>query len=114
MFQILLPEPWASSREVSLLVLSKYRIPLVVALILLVHGSLLGLSDDEAYYWVLAQKPSLGYAYHPPMVAWWIGLFQSIFGNLFGNHSPGLVRLPAALGSSLTLALGLNWLNTVG
>ncbi len=78
---------------------------------LLIQGGTLGLSDDEAYYWVLAQKPALGYAFHPPVVAWLITLFQKCFSWIFGVGSVFLVRLPAAVGMSLVLGLGLTWLD---
>ncbi len=78
------------------------------------HGAQLGLSDDEAYYWVLAQKPALGYAFHPPAVAWCIAFFQSCLGWLFGERSEFLVRLPAAFGGAIVLVLGLNWLELTG
>src|SRR3954462_8085650 len=80
----------------------------------LARGATMGLTDDEAYYWVLAQKPSLGYAFHPPAVAWFIALFQSIFGWVVGVHQPGLVRLPAAMSTAFILALSLSWLEQVG
>jgi len=80
----------------------------------LIQGSLLGLSDDEAYYWVLAQRPAWGYAYHPPAVAWLIAFFQWLFGKGFGTATAGLVRLPAALGTMLILGMGFHWLKRLG
>ncbi len=91
-----------------------YWKPFFIFGLLLIHGSFLGLSDDEAYYWVLAQKPALGYAFHPPGVAWLIAGFQFGLGWIFGNHSAGLVRLPAALATGLILALAVFWLERVG
>lgn len=88
--------------------------PILFLLLFLVHASFLGLSDDEAYYWVLAQKPALGYAYHPPAVAWMITVFQKLLGWLVGEHASGLVRLPAVLSTSLILALSLKWLEKLG
>lgn len=79
----------------------------------MIHGALLGLTDDEAYYWVLAQQPALGYAFHPPAVAWVIAAAQSVLGWLLGVNSPALVRLPAALFSAGILALGLRWVEMV-
>lgn len=38
----------------------------------LLHALYAELIDDEAYYWVYAQFPALGYFDHPPMTAWWI------------------------------------------
>jgi 4-amino-4-deoxy-L-arabinose transferase-like glycosyltransferase len=82
--------------------------------ILMVHGATIGLTDDEAYYWVLAQKPALGYAYHPPMVAWLIALSQALVGPIFGAASAVVVRLPAALCSAFVLTSALGWLKQVG
>jgi len=84
----------------------EFSLPILFFGLMLIHGSLLWLTDDEAYYWVLAQKPSFGYAFHPPAVAWLIALSEKIFGG----QSPGLVRLPGIFCMSLTLALGLRWL----
>ncbi len=78
------------------------------------HSSVLGLSDDEAYYWVLAQKPALGYAFHPPAVAWWIGFCQWLLGSWFGKHCVFLVRLPAILSSTCILGLSLQGLKKMG
>jgi hypothetical protein len=89
-------------------------LPFLLFIVLLLHGSILGLSDDEAYYWVLAQKLSLGYAYHPPAVAGAIAFFQFLLGGIFGSHSSGLVRLPAALGSALIFGMSLAWLRDLG
>jgi 4-amino-4-deoxy-L-arabinose transferase-like glycosyltransferase len=85
-----------------------------VFFILLIQGSKLGLSDDEAYYWVLAQKPALGYAYHPPAVAWFIAAFQWLLGGWFGTATPGLVRLPAVLTTTIILGMALAWLRKLG
>ena len=30
----------------------------------------LGLGNDEAYHWLYAEHPALGYYDHPPMMAW--------------------------------------------
>ena len=75
--------------------------PIVLFLTLLLHGALLGPTDDEAYYWLLAQTPSLGFAFHPPGVLWLIILFEKTVGPLV--HSilgmdphPLLLRMPAA------------------
>lgn len=85
-------------------------LPLLFLGVMWIHGSLIWLTDDEAYYWVLAQKPSLGYAYHPPAVAWLIALSDSFFGG----RSPASVRFPGIVCMALTLSLGLQWLKRVG
>jgi hypothetical protein len=82
---------------------SYFWISALVFLSLLIHGALLGLSDDEAYYWVLAQKPDWAYAFHPPAVAWTMAFFQKL---LFGM----LPRFPAALISGVVCAMGIHWM----
>src|SRR5690349_9660466 len=105
--KLTMSKPWRSWIETN-------KIPLIFFILIMTHGSILGLSDDEAYYWVLAQKPALGYAYHPPAVAWFIAGAQKLLGWLVGNHHSFLVRLPAVLSSTLILAWGLSWLEEVG
>ncbi|MBL7716394.1 MAG: glycosyltransferase family 39 protein [Bdellovibrionales bacterium] len=74
--------------------------------VLWLHGSTLGISDDEAYYWALAQRLDWGYAFHPPMVAWSIAFFQKVFSWLgLPQNSAALIRLPAAFFSAVTLGL---------
>lgn len=48
------------------------------------------LLPEEAYYWLYAQHPDIGYLDHPPMVAWAIRAGVLLFGN-----SEFAVRLPA-------------------
>jgi len=69
-------------------------LPLLAALTVLrlVTAARADLVPDESYYWLWAQHPAFGYYDHPPMVAWWIGAFTTVFG-----HSPFAVRLPFVL-----------------
>ncbi|OFZ42169.1 MAG: hypothetical protein A2070_07560 [Bdellovibrionales bacterium GWC1_52_8] len=91
-------------------------LPVLLFTVIVIHGGFLGLglTDDEAYYWVLAQKPALGYAYHPPAVAWWIALSQLLLSPLVGAHHELIVRFPSALTSAVFLALALHWLRRAG
>ena len=66
---------------------------------LIVAGSL-HLTEDEAYYRLLAQAPAMGYFDHPPMVAWWIWLGVRLAGD-----TPLGVRLAPILASALTSVL---------
>ncbi len=98
-------------------ILSKpLRLPWLVWLLL--FGWLaysLGLSDDEAYYWKLAQSPSLGYAFHPPAVGWMIYLFQFVLHDLFSLElSPLMVRLPALCVGALLIQQVSSWLRSLG
>ncbi len=73
----------------------------LTALRLLVAG-LTPLSHDEAYYWVWSQAPALGYLDHPFMVALWVRIGTTLFGDgAFGVRL--LAPLAAALGSVLIL-----------
>ena len=85
-------------------------IPLALFLVLLSHGAVLGLTDDEAYYWALAQRPGLGFAYHPPGVVWAIAFFQFFFGWLGPSAAAAVVRMPAAFFSAGIVALALAWI----
>ena len=85
-------------------------VPLGLFAFLLVHGLLLGPTDDEAYYWVLSRKPALAYAYHPPMVAWVLALADGLLG-----WWPLLtVRFSSAALGALTAYLGLRWVEDAG
>jgi hypothetical protein len=93
---------------------SFWLIPLVFVIALALHGLNIGVSDDEAYYWVLAQRPALGYAFHPPMVAWWIALSQQLLDPFVSVYHPLVVRLPAFLGAFFILSLSLYWMRISG
>lgn len=51
---------------------------------------IVGIHPDEAYYWVWSERLQWGYLDHPPMVAWAIRLFTSIFGD-----SGAVIRMPS-------------------
>ena len=92
-----------------------YRIllPVLLFVVLAVHSATIGLSDDEAYYWVLAQNPGFGFAYHPPGVVWGIALFQKLFHWLLGSNLSLLARLPAIFFSAAILFLSFYWIDDV-
>lgn len=50
----------------------------------LLHAGNAGLLDDEAYYWMYAQYPSMGYFDHPPMIGLLIKCGYALFGNELG------------------------------
>ena len=41
------------------------------------------LFGDEAQYWLWSQTPDLGYYSKPPLLAWFLNGYTSIFGNSF-------------------------------
>lgn len=53
---------------------------LVITVIRLAIGGWLGLSDDEAYYWIWSKYLGISYYDHPPVVAYMIRFFTNIFG----------------------------------
>jgi DNA-binding CsgD family transcriptional regulator len=69
--------------------------------LLIIQSSWLGISDDEAYYWALAQNPSWGFAYHPPGVVWFIYFFQKLLSPLFGEKALFVVRASSIVSSVL-------------
>ncbi len=87
--------------------------PAMVTVVLGLHASTMGITDDEAYYWVLAQKWAWGYAYHPPMVAWIISFFENIFPPFLISRE-GWLRLPAVLVSAYSIFFSLIWLFKIG
>ncbi len=78
----------------------------------LFQAATLGISDDEAYYWVLSRSPAFGYVYHPPLVAWIIALSERALSWL---HLPRelVVRLPGVLLSGTTLLLAAEWIRRI-
>ncbi|MGE0614415.1 MAG: ArnT family glycosyltransferase [Bacteriovoracia bacterium] len=70
----------------------------------LIFGNSFGLSDDEAYYWVLAQRPDWGFAYHPPAIVWSIWLAERLVSAEIS------VRLVSAVYAALIFFLGLRWI----
>jgi 4-amino-4-deoxy-L-arabinose transferase-like glycosyltransferase len=73
------------------------------------HALVLGPTDDEAYYWTLAQSPQWAYAFHPPLVAWLLALSQKCFGWIAGPNSNLVLRGPAVLGALATFWLVMRW-----
>src|SRR5688572_15430192 len=89
-------------------------IPLAVLALLLLVGAGIGLTDDEAYHWLLAQRPQLGFAYHPPGVVWMVALSRLLLWPFAPANSELAVRLPAALTIAFILAVGLRWIIAAG
>jgi len=63
-------------------------------------GGLTELDSIEAYHWLYAQHPALGYYDHPGMIGWLIWLSTSTFGD-----SPLGVRMVTFLGSCVAIWL---------
>jgi hypothetical protein len=57
------------------------RLTLLLILLAAWQAAAAELWNDEAYYWVFSLHPDWGYLDHPPMVAVWIKLGTSLFGN---------------------------------
>ncbi len=68
----------------------------IVALWALALGAILGLSDQEAYYWLWSRRPELCYFEHPPFQAWMTRVFTWVFGDgTFGVRLGALVFMAA-------------------
>ncbi|HDR05098.1 MAG TPA: hypothetical protein ENN84_07630, partial [Candidatus Marinimicrobia bacterium] len=66
----------------------------------LIYIALIPITPQEAYYWLYAQFPALGYFDHPPMTAYSILLGTTFFGDsVFG------VKLMGVLWSAATMIL---------
>lgn len=80
-------------------------------------GATLGMTDDEAYYWVLSQRMDWGYAYHPPMIAWWIDAVRTILTPFLDNPSGAsvrLIRFSSALLNALWVWVLWRWWKSAG
>lgn len=93
--------------------LASSAIAVTAFLVLYLTSGFVGLSDDESYYWVLAQKPALGYAYHPPMVAWMIFVAQKLLGWISGPSSAWVVRFFSSACMGVLVKLALDWIEEV-
>ncbi len=67
-----------------------------VTCVRLLAAGLIPLTEDEAYYRLWAQHLQFGYYDHPPMIAWWIRLGQTLAGD-----TPLGVRLVPVLAAGL-------------
>ena len=66
------------------------------------YACLLDLRTDEAYYWTWSKENVLSFLDHPPMIAWFIRLGTTIFGDTnFGVRFAGIL---AMLATQLLLA----------
>ncbi len=95
------------------------RVLLPVGLLFLalaIHGLWpgFGLTDDEAYYWVLGQRPAWGYAFHPGGIGIFVAIVHRGLGWLMGYDSVAVVRLPAFICSAAVFGMGLRWLQLAG
>ena len=68
------------------------------------------LSGEEAYYWTWSQHWDLGYWHHPPMIAYGIGIIESIFAKT--ELGVRFLGIALHITSSLLLALQTKSPNT--
>lgn len=93
------PPVWLRPLPLALLVAALTTLRLLVA-------AKAGLAEDEAYYRLWGLHPAAGYYDHPPMVAWFAFLGQSLFGDTaFGLRFFSV--LSAAIGSAAIWRTGL-------
>ena len=71
----------------------------------------LDLTPDETYYWELSRRLDLSYYDHPPMVAWLIAAFSTLFGK-----SQLSIRILSVAGSAIVgvciFIIGRDWLKS--
>lgn len=77
---------------------------LVIAIVTASTAVLVGLSDDEAYYWSWSLRPDLSYFDHPPLLGWTLWFTTHVFGKT--NFA---VRLPAILNFWMCTTLMVYW-----
>jgi len=78
---------------------NKWSLLFLMAGVQLLLAFSLGLSHDEAYYWLYSKNLDWGYFDHPPVVGLTIALFS------FLPHEKGFIRLGFILQQALTLFL---------
>ena len=86
---------------------TKYNKPIIYFLLLwtalnILQASTLEMHADEAYYWIFARMMDWGFYYHPPMVAVFIRIGDTLMHNGLGT------RLVTVLSS--TLSIYIIWL----
>src|SRR5947208_259016 len=55
-----------------------------------IFATTIELRVDEAYYWTWSKEGAISFLDHPPLIAWFIRLSTSLFGdNNFGVRFPG-------------------------
>ena len=62
----------------------------------------LPLTGDEAYFYIWAKNPALGYYDHPPMVGWWLSLLLTVSDAQWWLRLPGIL-----LGNIIALGIYL-------
>ncbi len=77
----------------------------IITLVKFVTIIFLGPGDDEAYFWACSKNLELAYFDHPPMVAYVIKVFTSIFGN-----NPFAIHAGALVLTSCSILIAYKWL----
>lgn len=83
---------------------SFHLIVLVYAFLSVVFIFTLGLTEQEAYYWLWAKNLDWSYFDHPPLQAWVTALLTFIFGD----HK-WVLRMPAFFGNMAVFVIFYNW-----
>lgn len=89
------------------------RAGLLLFLALSLVAATLGIADDEAYYWALAQSPRGGFAYHPPGVLWGIALTRFLFGGLSRAADLWVLRLSSVFCATFAFVVAMRWVRRV-
>lgn len=94
----LLPEERLSLTEVFTRQLPAIFCAILMAKLFWISATPLDLAPDEAYSWDWSRQLDYGYAGKPPLIAWLIAAVTAV-----GGHSAFVVRVPAAILSTLAL-----------
>lgn len=102
--------------------LARVTFALVVGMTLLriYLAAVLGLGDDEAYYWDWTRHLSWSYFDHPAMTAWLISIGTAVFGETpFGVRLPNILCTTASIYFLFSLAREffseeVGWLTIIG
>ncbi len=73
-----------------------YAVVAAMTAMRIAYACLIDLRTDEAYYWTWSKEQVLCFLDHPPMIAWFIRLGTSIFGDTnLGVRFAGIVAMAA-------------------
>ncbi len=77
-------------------------VTIAFAFIKIILSNIIGLSNDESYYWTYAQQLQWNYFDHPPMIAIWLKLFTL---NLYFQDFTFFLRLGSIVSAAIASVL---------
>ena len=89
-----IPAPDKPDRTARRWLLAAVVVIVAMTVLRIAWAHLIELRTDEAYYWTWSKEHVLSYLDHPPMVAWFIRIGTSIFGDTnFGVRFAGIAAM---------------------